>query len=125
RLVCYLLSDFGFEVLAAAHSEEAIRMVERRDGSIRLLLTDGIMPGMNGRAIADRLTGIPPGLKLFYMSGYADQIISEGSVIDRSVAYLQKPFADDRLSQILRRCSNRSPARLSLALTELWRQVSV
>ena len=65
------------------------------------MLTDVIMPGMNGRQLAG-LTRMQAGLRVIYMSGYSDQIIAEGGEIDRSVGYLQKPFTQDGLIHVLR-----------------------
>jgi PAS domain S-box-containing protein len=102
RLVCYLLQEFGFHVLAGADGAEALRIVEGHQGAIRLLLTDVVMPGMNGRELAARLTALHPDTKVIYMSGYSDEIIGQSGIIDRSVAYLPKPFTEESLSRVLR-----------------------
>jgi two-component system, cell cycle sensor histidine kinase and response regulator CckA len=102
KLVCYLLRDFGFEVLVAVDGNEALRIVERHPQTIRLLLTDVVMPGMNGRELAGRLTRLQPEVKVIYMSGYADQLMGAGGIIDGSIAYLQKPFTEDKLVRVLR-----------------------
>jgi len=82
KLVCYLPRDFGFEVLVAVDGSEALRIVERHPQPIRVLLTDVVMPGMNGRELAARLTGLQPEVKVIYMSGYADQLMGASDVID-------------------------------------------
>ncbi len=98
----FLRRGFGFEVLVAIEGTEALRIAERYLQPIRVLLTDGVMPGMNGRELAGRLTRLQPEVKVIYMSGYADQLMGTSGVIDGSIAYLQKPFTEDKLVRMLR-----------------------
>ena len=96
-LTTHLLEELGYRVLSAACGTEAIAAAERETGAIDLLLTDVIMPGMNGREVADVLMPLRPGMKVIFMSGYTNQLLG-----DSSVPYLQKPFTRSKLIQLLR-----------------------
>jgi PAS domain S-box-containing protein len=99
RLTVLILKSLGYKVLQAAHAEEALRVAEGFDGTIRLMLTDVIMPGMNGRQLAERMATLRPETKVVFMSGYTDRIMSPDGVLDKSVAYLQKPFTPEELNE--------------------------
>ena len=97
KLTRSLLEQNGYLVLTAESGAEAIRMAENIHGQIHLLLTDVIMPGMNGRALADQLVRIRPGLKVLYMSGYTHSAIAEHGVLEAGTYLLQKPFTEETL----------------------------
>jgi PAS domain S-box-containing protein len=98
-LVCAALADAGYAVLEARHAGEAIELSERYKGPLALLLTDLVMPHMNGRELARRVAAGRPGLRTLYMSGYAEpellRDIDEGS-------FLAKPFTMDALAARVR-----------------------
>jgi len=100
-LTCAILRGLGFEVLEAGDGMEALLLSDEYQRPIRLLLTDVIMPGINGRELAARLALSRPRMKVIYMSGYTDRIMSEDGVLDGSVAYLQKPFTPEMLTQMV------------------------
>jgi|HubBroStandDraft_6_1064221.scaffolds.fasta_scaffold00376_13 two-component system cell cycle sensor histidine kinase/response regulator CckA len=102
ELACELLEDAGYTVLAAANSMEAIQLAEKHNGSIQLLLTDVVMPGMGGMKLAEQMTRIHPGIKVLYVSGYTDDAIAHHGVLDSGVALLQKPFTKNSLTSKLR-----------------------
>ena len=106
RLTVLILQGFGYDVLEASHAGEALDAAARFGGTIRLMLTDVIMPGMNGRQLADRMAQLYPATKVIFMSGYTDRIMSPDGVLDKSVSYLQKPFTPEELhakvQQVLR-----------------------
>jgi len=78
--------------------EDAIwQLVEEKPESINLLLTDVIMPGLNGRALAGRLQLRQPGLKVLYMSGYTDDAIADHGVLAAGIQLLHKPFSEENL----------------------------
>ena len=102
-LTCTILRGLGFDVLEASDGMEAMLVSVDYREQIRLLVTDVIMPGMNGRELAARLAPSRPDMKVIYMSGYTDRIMSADGVLDSSVAYLQKPFTPEMLTQMVRR----------------------
>jgi CheY-like chemotaxis protein len=77
-------------------------MCERSSGSIHLLLTDIVMPGMLGPEVARRACALRPGLKVLYMSGYTDESILQRGILRGDEAFIQKPFTPDALSQKVR-----------------------
>ncbi len=98
-----MLERLGYRPLAASTAEEALRLAESVAGRLDLLLTDVIMPGMNGKELADRLTGPHPGLKVLYMSGYTADVIADHGILEPEVRMLHKPFAINDLSVAVRR----------------------
>ena len=103
QLTCMILRDLGFHVLEASDSMEALLVAGDYQEPIRLLVTDVIMPGINGRELAARLAPSRPEMLVIYMSGYTDRIMSKDGVLDGSVAYLQKPFTPEMLTQMVHR----------------------
>jgi PAS domain S-box-containing protein len=102
RQVCRILTQFGFQVIEAKDGDEALLEAERHDGQIDLLLTDVIMPVMNGRDLYDRLSASRPNTQVVYMSGYADEVIAGEGLLSESVVYLQKPFSVQELMDKIR-----------------------
>ncbi len=86
------LRDAGYEVLVANAPEEALRAAADHRGDIRLLLTDVVMPGIDGREVAALVTGLRPGIRVLFMSGYTDDIIGHHGILDAGIAFLSKPF---------------------------------
>jgi two-component system cell cycle sensor histidine kinase/response regulator CckA len=97
------LLRYGYTVLDAASGEDALSRADAFPGTIHLLLTDVIMPAMNGRDLADCLTIRRPDLRVLFVSGYTENVISDRSVLDPDVAYLQKPFTPESLGAKIRR----------------------
>jgi PAS domain S-box-containing protein len=93
-----ILRGLGYSVLAAGTPGEALRLAEAHPGDIRLLVTDVVMPGMNGQALAEKIGVIKPGVKCLFMSGYAADVISSEGVIGPDVHFIQKPFTVDGLA---------------------------
>ncbi|MBN1347196.1 MAG: response regulator [Phycisphaerae bacterium] len=93
-----LLSGLGYNVLTATSPSEAIRMVEEHTGEIDLLMTDVIMPGMNGRELAARLSSVRPRMRCLYMSGYTAEAIAHHGVLRDGVHFIQKPFTRRELA---------------------------
>jgi two-component system cell cycle sensor histidine kinase/response regulator CckA len=77
---------------AAAHL-----LCEQHEGPVHLLLTDVVMPGMNGRALAEQFVRRRPDTRVLYMSGYADQFIIQNGILDGDIAFIGKPFTPDAL----------------------------
>jgi PAS domain S-box-containing protein len=93
----------GIQVLAAASPWDAIRLAKENEGSIDLLMTDVIMPEMNGRDLAKHLLIISPNIKRLFMSGYTANIIEPHGVLDEGVHFIQKPFSRKDLAAAIRK----------------------
>jgi two-component system, cell cycle sensor histidine kinase and response regulator CckA len=102
KVATRILSAAGYRVLAAAGGAEALQLVERDPGTIQLLLTDVVMPGMSGRVLAERLASIRPGIKVLYMSGYDDDALVHHGVLEEGVQLLGKPFSPAELARKVR-----------------------
>jgi two-component system cell cycle sensor histidine kinase/response regulator CckA len=97
-----VLERQGYTVVEAPDGQTALFLATRHHGPIHLLLTDVVMPGMSGRQLAERLKGVRPDLKIVYMSGYTDDAVMRLGVLERQVAYLQKPFTPEGLVRKVR-----------------------
>ncbi len=93
-----MLERIGYRVLAANGGKEALDEASDYPGHIDLLITDVIMPGMNGRELADRLSQLYPGIRTLYMSGYTATFIAGKGVLDGDTNFIQKPFTADDLA---------------------------
>ena len=91
-LVRQFLEKQGYRVLQAEDGAAAMQIVVAHEGVINLLLTDVIMPGMNGRELAQRVAELRPNVKILYMSGYTENVIGRNGTLDAGVRLLQKPF---------------------------------
>ena len=96
------LETHGYVVLAASDATTALRLVERHGGTIHLLLTDVVMPGMSGRDLADQLSARRPGTRVLYMSGYPGDAVVQHGELQPGAAFLQKPFSPDGLARKVR-----------------------
>jgi PAS domain S-box-containing protein len=106
RLVETILDQQGYTILEAATPEQALRLCDEHAGSIDLLVTDVVMPGMSGRQIAEFAVQRRPSLKVLYMSGYTADAIAHHGVLESGVAFLQKPFSSESLLQKVREVLN-------------------
>jgi PAS domain S-box-containing protein len=97
-----VLERRGYTVISAAHGEDAISAARAHPGNIDLLLTDVVMPGMSGSALARTLAHERPGLRVLYMSGYTDDDIVHHGVLDAGMMFLEKPFTPRILAQHVR-----------------------
>jgi CheY-like chemotaxis protein len=97
-----ILSERGYNVLEAADGVEALKRAQEFGGTIDLVLTDVVMPGISGTTLIARLGTMRPGIKSLYMSGYTDDSIINHGFLDSSVAFLQKPFTVQNLAQKVR-----------------------
>ncbi len=97
-----VLEGCGYKVLAAGDGEAALRVADAHGDEIQLLLTDVIMPGMNGKEMAERLSAMRPGLRTIFMSGYLADVIADSGVMDLDVAFLQKPVDPEVLAAKVR-----------------------
>ena len=103
KLICRILERMGYTVLMADDPSLAIQRTEAYQGRIDLLITDVVMPKMNGRELADRLRARHPDLKVLYMSGYPDNVIGQRGVLETDTHFLEKPFSNQGLAQKVRK----------------------
>ena len=97
-----MLERLGYTVLAARSPAAALTLAERHEGPLHLLLTDVVMPEMNGRELLEKITIHRPGLAALFMSGYTADMIAARGVIEEGVQFLQKPFTLQSLSTRVR-----------------------
>jgi nitrogen-specific signal transduction histidine kinase/ActR/RegA family two-component response regulator len=101
-LVKETLEREGYRVLAASNAAEAQRLVEESRRPIQLLITDVVMPKMSGRELAQRVSALHPDIRVLYMSGYTDAAVVGSGILQKDVAFLQKPFTPAALSHKVR-----------------------
>lgn len=97
-----MLDRLGYQTLAASTPGEALNLAREHSGEIHLLITDVVMPEMNGRDLARNLLSLYPNLKRLFMSGYTANVIAHQGVLDEGVNFLQKPFSFRELSAKVR-----------------------
>jgi PAS domain S-box-containing protein len=95
------LEGFGYTVIKAATPTEALQLAAHHSGKVDILVTDVIMPGMNGKVLAEKLQQQLPGMKCLFMSGYTADVIADHGVLEKGVHFIQKPFSRADLSRIL------------------------
>ena len=97
-----ILEQYGYKVLAADTPLEVIALAEAHDGPIHLLVTDVVMPEMNGKELRDKLLLKWPDMKALFMSGYTADVIAHHGIIDEGIQFLQKPFSVNTLAAKVR-----------------------
>ena len=102
EVVCRMLKQCGYTVLSASLPGEALALIERHRGPISLLVTDVVMPEMGGRELAERVVRSRPGIKVLYISGYADDAIAHRRIQEPGMMFLPKPFTSVFLSRKVR-----------------------
>jgi two-component system, cell cycle sensor histidine kinase and response regulator CckA len=114
KLAQSFLEGNGFRVLSASCGEEALDIAARHSGILDLLLTDVVMPGMNGHALAEQLSARQPGLKVLFMSGYTDSFIAGHGVLEAGTNLLHKPFTEEvlvgKVREVLQSAVQQQPA---------------
>jgi CheY-like chemotaxis protein len=103
REICRrFLETLGYNVLMAETPGEALKITDRHPSDIHLLLTDVVMPGMNGRQLAQRISSVKPGIKVLFMSGYTADVIVQRGVLDEGIQFLSKPLTREDLAHKVR-----------------------
>ena len=100
----------GFRVLGAGDAEEALRILEGRRGEIDILVTDVVLPKMDGRSLVERVTERFPNVKVLYTSGYANDDVSRYGLSLADVAFIEKPYTPHRLVRKMRQVLDEAPA---------------
>ncbi len=107
KLTQAMLAGMGYRVICANTPRDAVRLAAEHRGQIRLLITDVVMPGMNGKELSDRVHALYPGVKTLFMSGYTADVIAHRGVLEEKVVYLQKPFTMVELGAKVRQALER------------------
>jgi DNA-binding NtrC family response regulator len=102
KLAKRILEMNGYTVLEAGNADEAIWIYQHYEEPIHLMITDIVMPGLSGRALAERLLQLGHEIKVLYMSGYTEDTIVHHGVSDADMPFLQKPFTPDTLTSKVR-----------------------
>ena len=97
-----ILARRGYQVIDASGGQEALLLAEQESESIDVLVTDVVMPKMNGRELFERLRRQRPGLRVVFMSGYTDDVIAQHGVLEPGTSFVQKPFSADSLLRKVR-----------------------
>jgi len=119
KLAQTFLESNGFRVLSASSGEAALEFAAGHSGSFDLLLTDVVMPGMNGRVLAEQLSMRQPGLKVLFMSGYTDSFIAGHGVLQEGTNLLHKPFTEEVLISKVREVLDGAKKALPASKAEL------
>ena len=101
-LTTRILSSAGYTVLDAERGDEALALLAAHDGPVHLMLTDVVMPGMNGRDLATRVAALRPGIRILFASGYTDDTIFRHGVLDDGSRFISKPYAPGELRRKIR-----------------------
>jgi CheY-like chemotaxis protein len=117
KLARHCLAGHGYHVLEAANGGEALLLCERHPGPIDLLLTDVVMPKLNGRQLAERLLAMRPEMKVMFMSGYTDELVLPRGIATTDNSFLQKPFTPQSLLEHVQDLLHGSGARQVLCET--------
>jgi len=102
ELVRLMLEANGYEVLAVEDAAEAMNVCTEDPARVDLLLTDVVMPGVNGRVLAERLAEVSPGMRVLFMSGYSDEAVHRHGMLSDHAEFLEKPFTERTLTRKVR-----------------------
>lgn len=111
ELTALMLREAGYTVLVAASPHEALRLAATTTDPLDLLITDVIMPDMNGRKLSDALTHMHPSVRTLFVSGYTSNVIAHHGVLEQNVEFLEKPFSRRRLLRCVREVLERVQTR--------------
>jgi two-component system cell cycle sensor histidine kinase/response regulator CckA len=102
ELAAKMMKRLNYNVLNASNGNEALEIAQNYSGIISLLITDVVMPGMNGRQLAERLLQIRPSIKVLFTSGYTENAIAHHGIIEKGLSFIGKPYSARDLSQKIR-----------------------
>ncbi len=108
KLATSILKRYGFTVMEAGETKKAINIAKNKETTIDLLLTDVVMPKMNGRELFNKISKWQPAMEVLYMSGYTDDIISHHGILQEGVHFIQKPFTVQGLIQKIQQVMKKS-----------------
>lgn len=101
-LACEILEKHGYRVIPAQDPEECIQIIDRLNDTVHLMLTDVIMPGMNGRQLFEAVSQKHPEMKVLFMSGYTGDVIAHHGILEKGEHFIQKPFTIQSLTEKIR-----------------------
>jgi CheY-like chemotaxis protein len=113
ELIGELLEANGYQVLAAEDPTKAIEIAGRPEVVIHLLLTDVLMPGMNGRELAQRVRELRPDIRVLYMSGHTEDSMAQSGLVEPGAPLLSKPFTQESLARKVRQALGPRPREQS------------
>ena len=120
-----MVRDFAAQVLShlalvmqTSNGEDAVRFTESYEKNINLLITDVILPGMNGKTLARKMMSLKPGIKVLFTSGYTEDIIAERGIIEEGINFIGKPYAAASLAGKIRTFWTDDSGPAPLALVE-------
>lgn len=113
RLTLRILTGLGYSVLTASGGTEAIQTLEHYDGRVDLLVTDVVMPGMNGRDLSGQLLKIQPNMKVLFVSGYSEDVIAHHGVVDQKLNFIGKPYSAMSLGEKIRQVLEKNEGVIS------------
>ena len=96
-----ILSRLGFHVHSASDGHEALQVLNELDGKIDLILTDVIMPNMNGQQLAQKAQELYPEIKVLFTSGYTNEIIAKHNILEEGIHFIAKPYSPSDLKKAL------------------------
>lgn len=102
KLGAMILESLNYTILKASSGREALRVADEHPGEIDLLVTDVVMPEMNGRDLAEQLKTFFPDLKILFMSGYTEKVIARQSILEEGMEFIQKPFSVSEIANKVR-----------------------
>lgn len=109
RFAVTVLAEQGYNVIEASDGEDGVRQLQSHSGPVHLLFTDIVMPGMNGKQLADSARTLRPQIRILYCSGYAGNVIADRGVLDAGANYLVKPFSPAALTAAVRKILDSPP----------------
>jgi CheY-like chemotaxis protein len=107
EVAAQFLRNCGYKVVVATHGLEAVELVRDHNVAFDLLVTDVVLPAMNGRQLYDQLRESRPGLRVVFMSGYTDDLIAHHGVLEPGVSFVEKPFNQETLARKVRETLDR------------------
>jgi two-component system, cell cycle sensor histidine kinase and response regulator CckA len=102
ELALVMLKRLGYKAFPASNAEEAFRIQKEYPGRIDLLMTDVVMPGMNGRELSERLLPLQPEMKVLFTSGYTEDVVVHHGIVDQSINFISKPYSMQALARKIR-----------------------
>ena len=102
KLTLQVLKQKGYEVVPAQGGREALEFLEHQPKAVDLLLTDVVMPDMNGKQLYEKSLRFNPDIKVLYMSGYSNNVIAHRGILDSGIHFIQKPFSNRSLLEKIR-----------------------